>query len=109
MQKDLAIVVFESLASGTRLDVFKLLVRAAPDGCVAGEIASRLGIPANNLSFHLKAMTHAQLLTSEQEGRFVRYRANLELMYGLIGYLTEECCQGAEVASCPPMRLEKPC
>lgn len=94
MEKSTAITVFESLASGVRLDIFRLLVRAAPMGCVAGEIAHQLAIPPTNLSFHLKALTHAGLLTVAQEGRYSRYRANIELMYGLVDYLTAECCSG---------------
>nr|ADO32949.1 arsenic resistance transcriptional regulator [Acidovorax sp. GW2] len=61
---------------------------------VAGEISAALDVPPTNLSFHLKGMTHASLLTVEQEGRYQRYRANLALMVELIGYLTEECCAG---------------
>ncbi|MGE8619888.1 MAG: ArsR/SmtB family transcription factor, partial [Achromobacter spanius] len=84
MDKNTAVIVFESLASGVRLDIFRLLVRAAPDGCVAGQIATELSLPPTNLSFHLKALTQAGLLTVEQEGRFMRYRANTTLMYGLV-------------------------
>jgi len=77
---------------------------------VAGEIAATLSIPPTNLSFHLKAMTHARMITVEQEGRFQRYRANLALMLELIAYLTEECCSGRPedcvtmlaAASCSP-------
>ncbi len=64
------------------------------DGMVAGEIAAALDVPPTNLSFHLKAMTQAGLVTVEQQGRFQRYRANLPLMRELIGYLTDECCAG---------------
>jgi len=94
MEKTSAIAVFESLASGIRLDVYRLLVRKGPQGMVAGEIASALDIPPTNLSFHLKALTQACLVTVEQEGRFQRYRANMPLMLELIGYLTAECCAG---------------
>ena len=94
MDQRAAITVFESLASRVRLDVYRLLVRKGPAGLVAGEIAAALDLPATNASFHLKALTHAGLLTVEQEGRFQRYRANLPLMVDLIGYLTEECCSG---------------
>ncbi|HEY8097870.1 MAG TPA: helix-turn-helix domain-containing protein, partial [Methylobacter sp.] len=86
--------LFESLASGIRLDVFRLLVKHAPIGLVAGEIGSLLAIPPTNLSFHLKAMTHAGLLNVTQEGRYQRYRANLTVMQALIDYLTAECCTG---------------
>lgn len=94
MDRTTATTVFESLASGVRLDVFRLLVKKGSEGLVAGEIASTLGIPPTNLSFHLKAMTHAGLVSVTSEGRFQRYRANLVLMVDLIAYLTEECCAG---------------
>ena len=94
MDKNTAISVFESLASGIRLDIYRLLVRTGPQGLVAGEIASALDIAPTNLSFHLKALTHANLLGATQEGRFQRYRANMALMQDLITYLTEECCAG---------------
>lgn len=94
MDKTSATAVFESLASGIRLDVYRLLVRKGTQGMVAGEIAGALDLPSTNLSFHLKALTQARLVTVEQEGRFQRYRANMPLMLDLIGYLTAECCAG---------------
>ena len=94
MDKPTATTVFESLSSGIRLDVFRLLVRMGTEGLVAGEIATTLAIPPTNLSFHLKALAQAGLVTAEQEGRYQRYRANLPLMLDLISYLTEECCAG---------------
>ena len=94
MEKTTATTVFESLASGVRLDVFRLLVRQGPEGLVAGEIAAELELPPTNLSFHLKALTQAGLLTVVQEGRYQRYRANIALMTELIAYLTAECCAG---------------
>jgi len=94
MDKQLATILFESLASGVRLDVFRLLVKHAPTGLVAGEISSLLALPPTNLSFHLKAMTHAGLVGVTQEGRYQRYRANLTVMQDLIVYLTAECCAG---------------
>lgn len=92
MDKLLATTVFESLASGVRLDIYRLLVKAGPQGLVAGEIGSALAVPPTNLSFHLKALAHAQLVSVVQEGRYQRYRANLALMQQLIIYLTAECC-----------------
>ena len=94
MNQDIATTVFESLASGIRLEAFRLLVKQGTAGMVAGEIAATLGLPPNNLSFHLKGLTQAGLVSVTQEGRFQRYRANLALMVELIGYLTEECCAG---------------
>ena len=94
MEKASATTVFESLASGIRLDIYRLLVRQGPQGLVAGEIASALDIPPTNLSFHLKALTQARLVMVAQEGRYQRYRANMPLMLDLIAYLTAECCAG---------------
>jgi len=94
MDKVIATAVFESLSSGVRLDVYRLLVNKGLEGMVAGEIAATLAVGASNLSFHLKALAHARLVTVEQEGRFQRYRANMALMLDLIGYLTAECCAG---------------
>lgn len=101
MNKTSAVSVFESLASGVRLDIFRLLVRAAPVGCVAGQIAAELNLPPTNLSFHLKALTQSGLLTVEQEGRYMRYRANIDLMNELVSYLTAECCSGIPAPASP--------
>lgn len=94
MDNKTATQVFECLASPVRLDVFKLLVKQGPAGLVAGEIASLLNLPATNLSFHLKNLTQAGLLSVEQEGRYLRYRADIPLMLELINFLTHECCAG---------------
>lgn len=87
-----ASTIFEALSSEIRLDLFRLLVRHAPEGLVAGEIAQLLDIPSTNLSFHLKAVVHSGLAHAEKEGRFMRYRANIPLMLDIIAYLTSECC-----------------
>ncbi len=102
MDSSTAITIFESLASGVRLDVFRLLVKAGPAGLVAGEISAALAVPATNLSFHLRALTHAQLVSVVQEGRFQRYRANMVLMQDLVHYLTAECCAG-HPEQCAPL------
>lgn len=107
MDKIRAIHVFESLASSVRLDTYRLLVREGPRGMVAGEISSILDVPPTNLSFHLKAMTQAGLVSVEQEGRYQRYRANLTLMPDLIAFLTDECCAGNPDA-CGELRGEIP-
>jgi len=108
MDKKTATSIFESLSSEVRLDVFRLLVKTGPEGMVAGEIASALDIPNTNLSFHLKAMTHAGMVSVQQEGRFQRYRANFPLMLETIAYLTEECCSG-HPDQCRTMRNESNC
>lgn len=110
MDKATVLQAFEALSSSARLDVYLLLVDAGSLGLVAGELASRLDIPPSNLSFHLKNLSHAGLVTVEQEGRFQRYRANLALMRNVTGFLTDHCCGGhpeqcAELdstASCQP-------
>jgi DNA-binding transcriptional ArsR family regulator len=110
MDRAIAIAVFESLAAGVRLDVYRLLVKQGPQGLVAGEIGAALEVPPTNLSFHLKALTQANLVGVVQEGRYLRYRANLPLMQDLIAYLTEECCSGhpEECAElCVPLNSRK--
>lgn len=108
MEKIIATTIFDSLSSGIRLDVFRLLVKQGKEGMVAGEIATTLNVPPTNLSFHLKALTQGSLLTVEQEGRFQRYRANIPLMLDLIAYLTEECC-GGHPEQCAEMRDASTC
>lgn len=113
MESSVATQLFECLASPVRLDVFKLLVKQGPDGLVAGEIASLLDVPATNLSFHLKNLTQSGLIHVEQEGRYLRYRADIALMLELIAFLTHECCAGhpelcldfRAASSCPPEML----
>lgn len=108
MKNTTATRIFESLSSGLRLDVYRLLVKQGSTGLVAGEIASTLDVPPTNLSFHLKALTQAGLLTVQQEGRFQRYRANIPLMLDLIAYLTEECCAG-HPEQCADRRAQSTC
>ena len=95
MESKTAATIFEALSSEVRLDLFRLLVKNAPQGLVAGEIARQLDIPSTNLSFHLKAVVHSGLVTVEKEGRFMRYKANIPLMLEVIAYLTAECCSGS--------------
>lgn len=103
MEKESATAVFESLSSSARLDIFRLLVKAAPEGLVAGELSTAIGMAPSNVSFHLKTLTHSKLVSVVQEGRFQRYRANLGLMHEVIAYLTDECCAGH------PERCEETC
>nr|WP_315251975.1 metalloregulator ArsR/SmtB family transcription factor [uncultured Duganella sp.] len=83
-----------ALAQESRLAVFRLLVQAGPDGLAASKIGERLEIAPSSLSFHLKELTHAGLIASRQEGRFVIYSADIAAMHGLIDFLTENCCGG---------------
>ena len=86
--------IFEALMSEERLGIFRLLVKHAPDGLVAGELSRLTGIPKSNLSFHLKAIASSGLVSMEREGRNTRYRASIALMLEVIAYLTAECCSG---------------
>ena len=94
METQQASRIFEALSSDVRLDLFRLLIQYAPHGLVAGEIAKHLNVTNTNLSFHLKALLHARLVTMEKEGRFLRYRANIPVMLATIAYLTAACCSG---------------
>jgi len=94
MQTNKVIAALAALAQESRLAVFRLLVQEGPAGMAATKISEQIGIPASSLSFHLKEMFHANLVTSRQEGRFVIYSANFETMSGLIGFLTDNCCGG---------------
>lgn len=107
MESKLAVTALGALAHETRLEVFRLLVRAGNDGLAVGRIAEGLGIEANGrLTFHLKELVAAGLATSRQEGRFVYYSTNYAAMNELLRYLTEDCCGGlgceVAVATCSP-------
>ncbi|HUI59996.1 MAG TPA: helix-turn-helix transcriptional regulator [Steroidobacteraceae bacterium] len=94
-----------ALASEARLAVYKLLVKRGPEGYTPSELASRLGLPAPTLSFHLKGLTQAGLVESRREGRNLFYRPNFARMNALVGFLTENCCSLADQAcdaTCQP-------
>jgi DNA-binding transcriptional ArsR family regulator len=101
MEKPDAIAALAALAQESRLDVFRLLVQAGPDGLPAGQIAERLAVPANTLSFHLSQLRHAGLITFRRESRSLIYAAEYPAMNDLLAYLTENCCQG-DAAGCGP-------
>ena len=100
MKTDQASQVFDCLSSGVRLDIWRNLIKEGRKGKVAGELAKELDIAPSALSFHLKNMLYAQLVFVEQEGRFQRYRANIEMMNGLIAFLTEKCCDNEAESDC---------
>ena len=102
MESNVAVESLAALAQNSRLQVYRLLVQAGPEGVAASELAQRLDIPANTLSFHLKTLSHANLILARQEGRFIYYSANYEQMGDLLGFLTENCCGGR---SCPPKKV----
>ena len=94
LQKQDVISALAALAQETRLDVFRALVKAGPEGRVPGALAQSLGIPSATLSFHLKELKNARLVTAERNGRSLVYRAAFQTMQDLSAYLGENCCQG---------------
>ena len=96
-----AVSALAALAQDNRLDVFRLLVQAGPDGLPAGSVAETLGLAPNTLTFHFDRLRAAGLVTVRREGRSMIYAARFEVMNALIGFLTENCCQGAAQACAP--------
>lgn len=106
MQENDVIRSLAALAQDVRLRAFRALVVAGPDGLTPTALCEQLGVAPNALSFHLKELTHAQLVTQERQGRHLIYRAAFDQMNALLGYLTLNCCQGQPCAatdtpSCP--------
>lgn len=98
-----AVATLAALAQETRLAIFRLLVEQGPEGLSAGEIAERLDLLGATLSFHLKELSHAQLISGRQAGRFIYYSANYRTINSLIDYLTRNCCSGGTCdIACPP-------
>ena len=93
-----------ALAQPTRLAVFRLLVERGPEGMAAGQVAEKLKVSPATLSFHFKTLSHAGLIGSRQEGRFIYYAANFAVMNGMVAYLTENCCGGNPEACLPPKK-----
>ncbi len=85
-----------ALAQDMRLQIFRVLVVAGRTGLTPGALAEHLGVGATTLSFHLKELTNAGLVTQERLGRYLIYRASFERMSALLGYLTANCCQGVD-------------
>ena len=100
MEKTQAVTALAALAQDNRLDVFRLLVQAGPDGLSAGQVATSLGLAPNTLTFHFDRLRYAGLVTVRRAGRSMIYAARFENMRALLAYLSENCCQG--VAECAP-------
>lgn len=98
MEEKAVVRSLAALAQSARLQVFRALVIAGPRGMTPGVMADGSGIPANTLSFHLKELLNAGLVTQERQGRNLIYRASFERMNALLGYLTQNCCQGEACA-----------
>ena len=101
MDENEVVKALAALAQPVRLKVFRALVITGQAGLTPGAMAEGLGIPANTLSFHLKELVNAGLVTPERSSRNIIYRAMYDRMNALLGYLTENCCQGAACAVGP--------
>src|SRR5882724_10927998 len=101
MEQSDAVAALAALAQDNRLDVYRLLVRTGPDGMPAGMVAGALKLAPNTLTFHFDRLRQAGLVTVRREGRSMIYAARFEVMNALLGYLTENCCEGAP-QSCAP-------
>lgn len=88
-----------ALAQPTRLAAYRLLVACGPEGMAAGKVAEKLKASPATMSFHFKTLSHAGLIESRQDGRFIFYAANFEVMNGMVEYLTENCC-GGDMSAC---------
>ena len=95
MEESSAVASLAALAQPVRLRVFRALVGAGPDGMHPGALGAMLGVPSSTLSFHLKELVHAGLVTQQRDGRNLIYRPALERMSALMDYLTAHCCMGA--------------
>ncbi len=102
MDKLSALTAFAALSQSTRLDTFRLLVKAGDTGLTAGEIAESLNVRQNTLSANLAVLLNSHLLRNQREGRSIRYFANTDGMRGLLEYLLEECC-GGRPELCQPL------
>src|SRR5580700_10631718 len=110
MEKNNAVAALAALAQDNRLDVFRLLVQAGPEGMPAGGVAAALDLAPNTLTFHFDRLRMAGLVTVRREGRSMIYAARYEAMNGLIAYLTENCCRGgpcAPAVECKPTRKKR--
>ena len=107
MEKTDAVTALAALAQDNRLEMFRLLVQAGPDGMPAGAVAEALGLAPNTLTFHFDRLRMAGLVTVRREGRSMIYAAQFDTMNGLLGFLTENCCGGVSCApavACKPAR-----
>ncbi|MEM7611200.1 MAG: helix-turn-helix transcriptional regulator [Pseudomonadota bacterium] len=115
MEINAVIPMLDALAQETRLKAFRLLVKAGPDGLAAGSLSAHLDVPHNTLSFHLRHLTQANIVTSHKQGRSVIYAANFPAMRDLLGFLIRDCCSAdmarvreSETDGCCTIELSAP-
>lgn len=109
MEINEAVTILSSLAQEMRLRIFRMLVKAGEDGLCAGDISRELDIPKNTLSFHLKELANAKLISSERNGRSIIYRLRSEDFRGLMMFLAEDCCAGRPDLCLPNACAEDSC
>jgi DNA-binding transcriptional ArsR family regulator len=102
MEENDVLRALAALAQASRLRIFRSLVVAGPQGLTPGALVEALDVPATSLSFHLKELMHADLVSQQRQGRNLIYRANFDRMNGLLGYLSENCCEGETCAAVAP-------
>jgi ArsR family transcriptional regulator, arsenate/arsenite/antimonite-responsive transcriptional repressor len=111
MKKTDAVAALAALAQENRLDAFRLLVQAGPDGMSAGAVSATLKLAPNTLTFHFDRLRAVGLVTVRREGRSMIYAAHFEAMNALLGFLTENCCEGAvercAPAACKPIQKKR--
>src|ERR1700722_9292922 len=103
MKKPDAVAALAALAQDSRLDVFRLLVEAGPQGVSAGSVATALKLAPNTLTFHFDRLRDAGLVSVRRDGRSMIYAAQFDTMNALLAYLTENCCRGAPDDCCPAL------
>ena len=94
MESKTVVLALTALAQASRLQIFRALVQAGPSGLTPGALAAHVNVAPNTLSFHLKGLVHADLVSQERIGRHLIYRAHFDRMNALLAYLSENCCQG---------------
>jgi DNA-binding transcriptional ArsR family regulator len=116
MESSHVISIFAALAQATRLEVFRLLIANEPEGLAAGDIAKQLDVPHNTMSTHLAILSRAGLVQAKRQSRSIIYRAQLDAVGALVGYLLNDCCGGhpeicapllAEISTCCPPQTKK--
>lgn len=110
MTEDKVVGALGALAQASRLNVFRRLVVAGPEGLYPGDLAAELGVLPNSLSFHLKELQRCGLVTQQREGRFLRYRADMAQMQSLMDFMLDQCCQGqpcidTAAVMCKPVKV----
>ncbi|MES2719075.1 MAG: helix-turn-helix transcriptional regulator [Pseudomonadota bacterium] len=104
MDEQAAVLALVALAQGMRLRIFRALVGAGPQGLTPGVLAATLGVGASSLSFHLKELTRAGLVSQQRDGRHLIYRPELDRMNSLLAYLVAHCCSGEPCEALPAQR-----